>query len=160
VTCSRVALRSMMAAMMLPSAAPAVFRRTRVQAAPLFVGPYIAVWMLVGLAVYAAYRPHGSLMAGALTVAAGLYELTPLKHECCRRCRESVCSGFEFGLYCLGSSVGLMLTLLALGVMSIAWMSLIAVLVLAQKLLPERPAVDVPVALAIVALGVTVAVDP
>src|SRR6266849_699716 len=147
---------SMMAAMMLPSAAPAVFRRARVRAVPLFVGSYLAVWMLVGLAVYPAYRPHGSLIAGALTVAAGLYELTPLKRECRRRCRESVRSGFEFGLYCLGSSVGLMLMLLALGVMSIAWMSLIALLVLAQKLLPERPAVDIPVALAIVALGVTV----
>ena len=44
-----------------------------------------------------------------------------------------------------------------LGVMSITWMSLIAVLVLAQKLLPEHPAVDVPLALAIVALGIAVA---
>ena len=150
----------MMAAMMLPSVAPAVLRRNRVQTPPLFVGSYLAVWILVGLAVYPAYRPHGSLIAGALTVAAGLYELTPLKRECRRRCLGSVRSGFTFGLYCLGSSIGLMLMLLALGVMSIAWMSVIAVLVLAQKLLPERLAVDVPVALAIVALGVTVAVGP
>jgi len=112
------------------------------------------------LAVYPAYRPHGSLIAGALTVGAGLYELTPLKHECRRRCRESVRSGFTFGLFCLGSSIGLMLMLLALGVMSIAWMSVIAVLVLAQKLLPERLSVDVPVALVIVSLGITVAVGP
>jgi len=75
----------MMAAMMLPSVAPTVFRRTRVQAVPLFVGSYLAVWMLVGLVVYPAYRPHGSLIAGALTIAAGLYELTPFKHECRRR---------------------------------------------------------------------------
>ena len=150
----------MMAAMMLPSVAPAVLRRNRVQTSPLFVGSYLAVWILVGLAVYPAYRPHGSLIAGALTVGAGLYELTPLKHECRRRCRESVRSGFTFGLYCLGSSIGLMLMLLALGVMSIAWMSVIAVLVLAQKLLPERLSVDVPVALVIVSLGITVAVGP
>ena len=149
----------MMAAMMLPSAAPAVLRRNRVQTPLLFVGSYLAVWTLVGLAVYPAYRPHGSLIAGALTVAAGLYELTPLKRECRRRCRESVRSGFAFGLYCLGSSIGLMLMLLALGVMSIAWMYVIAVLVLVQKLLPERLAVDGPVALAIVALGITVAID-
>ena len=147
----------MMAAMMLPGAAPAVFRRARVQAVPLFVGSYLAVWTLVGLVVYALYRPHGSFVAGALTVAAGLYELTPLKRDCRRRCRESVRSGFEFGLYCVGSSIGLMLMLVMLGVMSITWMSLIAVLVLAQKLLPEHPAVDVPVALAIVALGIAVA---
>ena len=150
----------MMAAMMLPSVAPAVLRRNRVQTPPLFVGSYLAVWILVGLAVYPAYRPHGSLIAGALTVGAGLYELTPFKHECRRRCRESVRSGFTFGLYCLGSSIGLMLMLLALGVMSIAWMSVIAVLVLAQKLLPERLSVDVPVALVIVSLGITVAVGP
>ena len=148
----------MMAAMMLPGAAPAVFRRARVQAVPLFVGSYLAVWTLVGLVVYALYRPHGSFVAGALTVAAGLYELTPLKRDCRRRCRESVRSGFEFGLYCVGSSIGLMLMLVMLGVMSITWMSLIAVLVLAQKLLPEHPAVDVPVVVAIVAVGIAVSV--
>jgi predicted metal-binding membrane protein len=92
-----------------------------------------------------------------LTVAAGLYELTPLERGCRRRCRASVRSGFEFGLYCVGSSAGLMLMFVVLGVMSITWMSLIAVLVLAQKLLPEHPAVDVPLALAIVALGIAVA---
>jgi predicted metal-binding membrane protein len=68
-------------------------------------------------------------------------------------------SGFEFGLVCVGSSIGLMLMLVALGVMSITWMSLIAALVLAQKLLPEHRAVDLPVALAIVALGIAVPGD-
>ena len=94
-----------------------------------------------------------------MPVAAGLYEPTPLKRDCRRRCRESVRSGFEFGLYCVGSSIGLMLMLVVLGVMSITWMSLIAVLVLAQKLLPEHPAVGVPVALAIVALGIAFTAD-
>ena len=47
-----------------------------------------------------------------------------------------------------------MVVLLALGAMSVTWMALVAVLVLAQKLLPPRAAVDVPVALAIVALGI------
>jgi predicted metal-binding membrane protein len=73
--------------MMLPGAAPAVFRRALVQAVPLFVCSYFAVWTLVGLAVYALCRPHGSFAAGALTVAAGVYELTPLKRDCRRRCR-------------------------------------------------------------------------
>jgi predicted metal-binding membrane protein len=58
----------------------------------------MAVWTLVGLAVYAVYRPHGSFAAGALTVAAGLYELTWFKRACRRRCQESVRSGFELGL--------------------------------------------------------------
>jgi predicted metal-binding membrane protein len=52
-----------------------------------------------------------------------------------------------------------MLMLLALGVISITWMSLIAALVLAQTLLPEHRAVDVPVAAAIVAPGIAVTVD-
>lgn len=149
----------MMAAMMLPGVAPAVFRRARVQSMPLFVGSYLAVWMLVGLAVYAVYRPHGSFAAGALTVTVGLYELTWFKRACRRRCQGQVRSGFEFGLVCVGSSIGLMLMVVALGVMSITWMSLIAALVLAQKLLPEHRAVDLPVALAIVALGIAVPGD-
>jgi predicted metal-binding membrane protein len=155
---------SMMAAMMLPGAVPAVLRDARangrVRAVPLFVGSYLSVWTLVGVAVYALYRPHGSSAAGALAIAAGVYELTPLKQHCRRRCRESVRSGFEFGVHCVGSSIGLMLILLALGVMSVTWMSMIAVLVLAQKLMPPRGAIDVPLALAIVGLGILIVVAP
>jgi predicted metal-binding membrane protein len=154
----------MMAAMMLPGAAPAVLRRAqsdgRVGAVLLFVGSYLAVWTLVGVALYAVYRPHGSSAAGALVIAAGAYEFTRLKQTCRRRCRESVRSGFTFGLYCVGSSIGLMLMLVALSVMSVTWMSVIAVLVLAQKLLPAKPAIDVPLALAIVGLGILIVVAP
>jgi predicted metal-binding membrane protein len=155
---------SMMAAMMLPGVAPAVLRHAhadgRVRAVLLFVGSYLAVWTLVGVAVYALYRPHGSSAAGALAIAAGVYEFTRLKQDCRRRCRESVRSGFEFGLYCVGSSIGLMLMLVALGVMSVTWMSVIAVLVLAQKLLPAKAAIDVPLALAIVGLGILIVIAP
>ena len=154
---------SMMAAMMLPGAAPAVLRRAHasgVRAVPLFVGSYLAVWTLVGVAVYALYRPHGSLAAGAVVIAAGVYEFTPLKQHFRRRCRESVRSGTQFGLYCVGSSMGLMLILVALSVMSVTWMSVIAVLGLAQKLLPAKAAIDVPLALAIVGLGVLVVIAP
>ncbi len=154
---------SMMAAMMLPGAAPAVVRRVHasgVRAVPLFVGSYLAVWTLVGVAVYALYRPHGSFAAGAVAIAAGLYELTPLKQHFRRRCQESVRSGFEYALCCVGSSIGLMLMLVALSVMSVTWMSVIAVLVLAQKLLPAKAAVDVPLALAIVGLGILIVIAP
>jgi predicted metal-binding membrane protein len=155
---------SMMAAMMLPGAAPAILRRahadTRVRAVPLFVGSYLAIWTLVGVAVYALYRPLGSSATGALVLAAGVYELTRLKQNCRRRCRESVGSGFEFGLCCVGSSIGLMLMLVALGLMSVTWMSVITVLVLAQKLLPPRPAIDVPLAIAILGLGILIVVAP
>jgi predicted metal-binding membrane protein len=132
----------------------------RALAAPVFAVSYLAVWTLFGLAVYALYRPHGSVAAGALTIAAGVYELTPLKRDCRRRCRKNVRSGFEFGFYCVGSSIGLMVVLGALGVMSVTWMSTIAALVLAQKLLPPRAFVDVPVALAIVGLGILIVVAP
>jgi predicted metal-binding membrane protein len=155
---------AMMAAMMLPGAAPAVLRRahttSRVRAVPLFVGSYLAVWILVGVAVYALYRPHGSLAAGAVVIAAGAYEITPCKQRFRARCRESVGSGFEYGLYCVGSSIGLMLVLVALSVMSVTWMLAITVPVLAQKLLPANTAIDVPLALAIVALGVLIIVAP
>src|SRR4030081_1846409 len=152
---------AMMAAMMLPGAAPAVLRSAQargVLTVPLFIGSYLAVWTLVGVAVYTLYRPHGSLAAGALVIAAGVYELTPLKRHFRRRCRESVGSGFEFGLCCAGSSLGLMLMLVALSVMSVTWMLVVAVVVLAQKLLPAKAAVDVPLALAIVGLGVLIVI--
>jgi predicted metal-binding membrane protein len=155
---------SMMAAMMLPGAVAAVSRFVRVDgrllAAPLFAGSYLAVWTLVGLVVYALYRPHGTFTAGALIVAAGVYELTPVKRGFRRRCRERVRSGFEFGVYCVGSSVGLMVVLLAVGVMSIAWMGVVAAVVLVQKLLPPRALVDAPFAVAIVVTGIVVAVAP
>jgi hypothetical protein len=86
--------------------------------------------------------------------------VTPLKRGCRRRCRESVRSEFEFGIYCVGSSIGAMVMLLALGVMSITWMCVVAALVLAQKLLPSRAFIDAPLALTIIALGVLVVVAP
>jgi predicted metal-binding membrane protein len=154
----------MMAAMMLPGAVPAVLRRADatgdVLTAPTFVGSYLAVWALVGVAVYALYRPHGTLAAGVVAIAAGVYELTPIKRHFRRCCRERDSSGFGFGAYCVGSSIGLMLLLVALGVMSVGWMSVVAGLVLVQKLLPPRAAVDLPVALAIVGLGVLIVLAP
>ncbi|MDX6201377.1 MAG: hypothetical protein QOJ83_877 [Frankiales bacterium] len=155
---------AMMAAMMLPGAAPAVVRSAdasgRVRAVPLFLASYLAVWALVGVAVYALYRPHGSFAAGVIAIAAGVYEFTPLKAHFRRRCRESVRSGFEFGAYCVGSSIGLMLILVALSVMSVTWMSVITILALAQKLLPAKTAVDAPLALAIVGLGILIVLAP
>jgi predicted metal-binding membrane protein len=153
----------MMAAMMLPGAAPAVVRRAQaggVRAVPLFIGSYLVVWALVGVAVYALYRPHEAVAAGVVAIAAGVYELTPLKRSFRRRCRAGVRSGFGFGLCCVGSSLGLMVLLVALGVMSITWMAVITLLALAQKLLPAKTAIDVPLALAIIGLGILIVVAP
>jgi predicted metal-binding membrane protein len=155
---------AMMAAMMLPGAAPAVLRRARdwsgARAVPVFAVSYLAVWALAGVLVYEVDRPHGTLVAGVVTVAAGLYEFTPVKQHFRRRCRDMAGSGFGFGLCCLGSSVGLMAMLVALGVMSIPWMVVITVVASAQKLLPPRAFVDVPVALAITGLGLLIIVAP
>jgi predicted metal-binding membrane protein len=147
----------MMAAMMLPSAAPALARRLRERdgalAAPLFAGSYFAVWLVAGLAAFAVYQPPGETAAAALIVAGGLYELTPFKRACRDRCRERLRSGLTFGVVCLGSSLGLMLILAGVGLMSTAWMCAIAAVVLGQKLLPPRAALDVPLALALVAFA-------
>jgi len=154
----------MMAAMMLPGAAPAAVRRAwasgRLLAAPLFAGSYLGVWALAGVVVYALYRPHGTVAAGAAAIVAGIYEFTPLKQRFRRRCRDRARSGFQFGLCCAGSCIGLMAMMVALGVMSITWMAVIAVLVLAQKLLPVKAAIDTPLALMIVGLGIWIVVAP
>lgn len=151
---------SMMAAMMLPAAVPAilVLMRTdsRLVAGLWFVASYLAVWLVFGIAAYGLYREHGHQTAGGLTILAGLYELTPVKRACRERCRELVRSGGRFGVYCVGSSAGLMLVLLALGVMDVALMAAVTAIVLAQKLLAPRPFLDATLALAIVAFGALV----
>src|SRR5262249_50349789 len=154
----------MMAAMMLPGAVPALARRARSDgpalAVPLFLCSYLAVWTLVGIGAYALYEPHATTVAGAMTIAAGLYELTPPKRSWRQRCRADDLSGFRFGLFCVGSSIGLMLMFAALGVMSITWMAVVTVVIVAQKLAPPMPAIDVPLALAIVGLGLLIVLAP
>src|SRR5262245_21226246 len=154
----------MMTAMMLPGLTPAVWTRARttgaVRAVVPFAASYLVVWTLVGALIYALYRPHGTSAAGLVVIAAGLYELTRLKQHCRRCCRASSRSGFSFGLYCVGSSIGLMVMLVARGGMSVTWMLVIAALVLAQKLLPVKAAIDVPLALAIIALGILIIAAP
>jgi predicted metal-binding membrane protein len=154
---------AMMAAMMLPGAIPAVVRAAQagggVRTVPLFVGSYLAVWALVSVVVYL-FRPHEAVAAAVVVIAAGIYELTPLKRYFRRRCRETVRSGIEFGLCCVGSCIGLMLLLVAIDVMNVAWMAVIATVVVVQKLLPAKAVVDVPLALAIVGLGTLIVVAP
>ncbi len=154
----------MMSAMMIPAATPAVLRHARengrVSAVPTFVVMYLAVWVLVGVAVYALYRPHGAIAAGVVAMAAGLYELTPVKRYFRGRCLEQVGSGLEFGLCCVGSSIGLILMMVALGVMSVTWMAVVAVIGIVQKVVPARANIDVPLGLAIVGLGALVLIVP
>jgi predicted metal-binding membrane protein len=135
---------AMMAAMMLPGAAPAVARRVeqtgRLRAGPAFLAGYLTIWVLVGFAVG--------------------YELTPAKRHLRRCCQAGAHSGVRFGLCCLGSGLGLTTLLVALGVMSIGWMAVLGYLNLAQKLLPPRRGTDIPVALAVIGLGVLILLAP
>jgi predicted metal-binding membrane protein len=151
----------MMVAMMLPGAAPAVARRAEadgIGAVLRFAGSYLGAWAIVGLAVYFAYRPHGETAAAAVIIAAAAYELTPLKRECRRRCRERLRSGLQFGVYCVGSSIGLMAVLAAVGLMSVTWMAAIAVLISIQKLVRPTALLDVALALGLLAFGLVIAV--
>jgi len=155
---------AMTAAMMLPAATGAVLRRARadggVRGLPVFVGSYLALWTLVGVVAYPLYRPHGTLTAGAAVIVAGLYELTPIKRRFRSQCIERIGSGFELGWRCMGSTIGLMVTLFALGIMNLAWMITITAVVVLQKTTPPKAVVDRPLALAIVAHGVLVIAAP
>jgi predicted metal-binding membrane protein len=53
-----------------------------------------------------------------------------------------------------------MAVLVALGVMSLVWMAVVAVIVGAQKLLPARAALDIPLALALIGLGLLIVIAP
>ena len=147
--------------MLSPPSARATRTSGRLRAIATFVACYLAVWSLVGLAVYAFYRPHGYAVAGAVVIAAGIYELSPLKGRFRRSGDGSIALGWKLlGLCCVGSSIGLMLALLAINPMSIGWMAVIALLVTLQKLLPSKAAFDVPLALVIVGLGLLIIVAP
>ena len=173
---------TMTAAMMLPSTLPAagdVARLARRNLTVLFVAGYLAVWTVYGLAAYGLYRFLSSLdtswlawdgrgpwVAGAVIVAAGIYELTPLKRRSLRRCRSAghpesaLRSGLAHGLDCVGCSGGLMAILFVLGVMSLLWMALVAVAIFAEKVLPHGARLAAPLSVVLVALGVWVGVSP
>jgi predicted metal-binding membrane protein len=190
---------TMMAAMMLPSIAPMVLLFARVSrenarrghaSVPtwVFVSSYLAVWTLYGLIAYGLFRSvrtlglgflawnqSGPYVVGAAVIAAGAYELTPLKSVCLRHCRNPIHfvlggwregwlgafrMGSQHGAYCVGCCWGLMVVLFALGVMSLFWMALVAAVIFAQKILPGGERATRALAVALVALGIWVAVAP
>ena len=189
---------TMMAAMMLPAAAPMVLlfakisgsRREQGAFVPtwVFVAGYLAVWTAYGLAAYGAYRlivaagtdylawdRAGPYVAGGALIAAGLYELTPLKDVCLRHCRSPLHfvlggwrpghagafrMGVEHGGFCVGCCWGLMIALFALGVMSLFWMAVVAAGIFVQKILPGGQLLTRVFAVALVGLGIWVAVAP
>jgi predicted metal-binding membrane protein len=180
---------TMTAAMMLPSAAPTalvVARRFRGTPTVIFAAGYLAVWTAYGLAAYGLFRlvtsfdtgwldwdGSGRYVAGGAIVAAGIYELTPLKERCLRGCRSplghvgvnegrlgALRVGLAHGLDCVGCCLGLMAVLFALGVMSVLWMAVVAGVIFAEKVLPHGLRLSRAVAPALVLLGIWVAVSP
>jgi predicted metal-binding membrane protein len=155
---------AMMTAMMLPAVGPAAWQRAcagdRLQTVPRFIASYLAVWAFVSAGIYALSLPHSTLVTGTIAIAVGGYEFTPLKRHFRQGCARDVHSGITYGLYCAGSCFGLMLMQAAFGMISVVWMAPIAVVVLAQKLVRPNAFVDVPLGLAIVAVGILLIVAP
>ena len=98
-----------------------------------------------------AWHSGGRWLAAGVLALAALYQLTPLKRAFLLRCRSprrfldtswqntrpgALVMGLRNGGWCLGCSWALMAALFALGVMSLTWMALIAVLVALEKLGP------------------------
>ena len=171
---------TMSAAMMLPSAVPAalhVARLARRLPTLLFMAGYLAAWTAYGLAAYGLFRlltsfdtgwlawdRGGAYVAGGVVVAAGIYELTPFKRLSLHRCRnalpdrpDALRAGVANGLDCVRSSAGLMAVLFALGVMSLFWMTVVAAVIFAEKVLPNGLRLSRFVAVGLVALGIWVA---
>ena len=165
----------MMAAMMLPSVAAAVLvyaavlrriapQQPHARSVALFVFGYLLAWTMFSLTatclqwgldrlallstMVVATSP---IIGGALLIAAGLYQLTPVKRACLKHCRAPLTylaqhwahgmsgalrMGSQHGLYCIGCCWAIMLLLFVGGVMNLLWVAAIAVFVLLEKLAP------------------------
>jgi predicted metal-binding membrane protein len=188
----------MMAAMMFPSIAPMVLMYARVAktrrarglggSTGLFVTGYLVTWSVFGLAAYGlfelldsadlgllAWDRAGRYLAGGVLLAAAIYQLTPAKDACLRRCRGPLAfvlerwrdgptgalrMGLEHGAWCVGCCWALMAALFALGVMSVAWMALVAGLIAVEKLLPWKALANRTVALTLLVLGLAIILTP
>lgn len=154
----------------------------------VFLSGYLAVWTAFGLAAYALYGliaaveggvlawdRGGPWVAGGALVVAGAYQLTPLKMACLSHCRTplhfmmhgwregwlgAVRMGIGHGAYCVGCCIGLMVALFAVGVMSIFWMAVVAAIVFVEKAAPHGERASRVFAVALVGLGVWLAVAP
>jgi predicted metal-binding membrane protein len=165
----------MMVGMMVPSAGPmvlifaAVNRGKRARGQPfvpvaVFAAGYLAAWGVFGLAATfaewgleqaAAISPEtqrvGPALAACIVIAAGIYQLTPLKYSCLAKCRSpldfvlnhwrngaagAMRMGLEHGFYCLGCCWVLMALLFAVGIMNLLWMAALTAFVLVEKLFP------------------------
>jgi predicted metal-binding membrane protein len=154
----------------------------------VFTAGYLLVWGAVGVAVYALARAGGRLdgdllswdgagrtVAGATLIVAAVYELTPLKDVCLGKCRSplgfllgtwregprgALQMGAKHGAWCVGCCWALMASLFALGVMSVFWMVVVAVIIAIEKTLPWRRVATYGTAALLFVLGVLVLAAP
>jgi predicted metal-binding membrane protein len=189
----------MMVAMMFPTAAPMILTFHKVQAGKrqrgeafvstwIFVAAYLLVWGLSGVAAYfgalaaeavaarAALSPAtAARVGGTVLVAAGLYQLTPLKDLCLSKCRTPMTfimtswhdgaagalrMGLLHGAYCLGCCWLLFIILFPLGIMNIAAMAVITLVIFAEKTLPWGRAAARIAAAALIVYGSLVLAAP
>jgi predicted metal-binding membrane protein len=185
----------MMVAMMLPAASPMVLLYGRVvrqserkgqlrnaaACIAAFAGGYLSLWILFSaFAVTAQWALEHSgatssmmalrsrAVAGALLIAAGLYQLTPLKESCLAHCRSPAeflaahwrggvagawRMGLSHGAYCVGCCFALMLLLFVGGVMNLIWIAGLSVLVLLEKLMPQGEHLRVPLGVLMMVAG-------
>jgi len=161
----------MMGAMMLPSAVPMIVIHQRIaarrdpettSASHWFLAAYLMAWALFSIAatllqwnfqradiLSQMLQVQGSLVGGSILVVAGLFQLTPLKAVCLRKCRTPIgflltnwragrTGAFQMGLrhgqYCLGCCWALMLVLFVGGVMSLTSIAVLSGIVALEKL--------------------------
>ena len=148
----------------------------------LFTLVYLVLWAATGVPMYftsvalSAVGPEPRAYGvAAVLVVAGAFQLSPLKQVCLRRCRSplsfllghwragwrgSLALGWAHAVYCLGCCWALMVVLVAAGAMGLAWVLLVAAVVAAEKMLPGGEWIARITGVALVALGVTIAVRP
>jgi predicted metal-binding membrane protein len=184
---------AMMGAMMLPAILPVVkiYRRAagRGHAAPtpVFVAGYLLVWSAIGIPAYFAWRaleepianatPWAGRLAGAVFLAAAVYQVSPLKSVCLKHCRSpmsfflrlrhdlrrpigAATAGATHGLVCLGCCWTLMAILVALGTMQLTWMIALATLIFVEKVTPVGERIAQIVAAAFVVVGFILLIHP
>jgi predicted metal-binding membrane protein len=162
-------------------------QRSRAQGLTFTAG-YLVAWAAAGAVAFAlavagrhvigdvlAWERAGRWIAGVTLLVAAAYELTPLKDVCLGKCRSplgfllgawrdgplgALRMGAGHGAWCVGCCWALMASLLALGVMSLAWMALVAGLIAVEKLLPWRRVATFGTAAVLAALGVLLLAAP
>jgi predicted metal-binding membrane protein len=153
-----------------------------------FTSGYLVIWAVAGAVAFAlvtgvgristnalAWDRAGRPVAGTILILAALYELTPLKDACLGKCRSPLgfllgswrdgragafYMGAKNGFWCVGCCWALMASLFALGIMSLAWMVVVAGLITIEKTIPWRQVATYGTALVLLALGVLLLADP